>query len=261
MTLLRLAYIDRYRDRHGKLRHYYRRKGMRFPLPGRPGEPEFMAAYEAAAAQFDNGTSPQVDRANAGTFDALATDYYQSPAFLSLRASTKTTYRGIIDRWRSDNGRKRVAHLKRQHVTKFIADKMQSSGPWAANNLLSLLKLLMRFAVENEWRADDPTQGVRSIRAKTQGFPTWSEEDIVMFEKRWPKGSRERLAMALLLYTGQRRGDVVRMGWQHVSGDTIRVTQSKTGVSLVIPLHAELSDVLAETPRANMTFQIGRAHV
>jgi integrase len=80
------------------------------------------------------------------------------------------------------------------------------------------------------------------------------EEDIAAFEARWPIGTRQRLALALLLYTGQRRGDVVRMGRQHISGDAIRVVQGKTGASLLIPIHRELKQAIADTPNGNLTF-------
>ena len=49
MTLIRLPYVQEYRDRHGKARRYFRRPGFnRVTLPGTPGSPQFMAAYEAA---------------------------------------------------------------------------------------------------------------------------------------------------------------------------------------------------------------------
>ena len=54
---------------------------------------------------------------------------------------------------------------------------------------------------------------------------TWTEEEITQFEERWPNGTRERLAFALLLYTGQRGSDVYRMTWADVAGDVIRVAQ------------------------------------
>lgn len=119
-----------------------------------------------------------------------------------------------------------------------------------------ILQILCRFAVDNEWRRDDPTIGIRPLRAKVEGFVSWSEEDIAAFETRWAVGTRQRLAMALLLYTGQRRSDVVGMGRQHVTGDAIRVVQSKTGAALVIPMHRELREVLKDTPRTNLTFLI-----
>lgn len=249
-----LAYVLSYRDRHGKQRHYYRRQGRRFPLPGKPGEPEFMRAYEDAAARFV-GIQPAHSRIPlAGTWDALAVAYYRSPDFQTLRKTTQTTYRGIIDRWRGEHGAKRVAHLERRHVQEHMAKAMEVSGPHAANNLRNMLKALCRYAVENEWRRDDPTVSVRPIRAKSAGFLSWSDEAIATFEKKYPAGTREHLALTLLLYTGQRRGDVVRMGRQHVSGDSIRVVQGKTGANLMIPMHAALRKAIADTPKTNLTF-------
>lgn len=88
-----------------------------------------------------------------------------------------------------------------------------------------------------------------------KGFTDWPDEAIAAFEKRWPSGTRERLALCLLLYTGQRRGDMVRMGRQHRSGDNIRVTQNKTGVSLVIPMHARLvAEIDASAAKDQLTF-------
>jgi integrase len=254
MATLKLEYVHSYRDRHGKQRHYYRRQGLRFALPGRPGEPEFMRAYEEAAARYVDTRPAHSAVAAAGTVDALCLSYYRSPEFTELRDATKRTYRGIIDRWRQKHGAKRVKLLERRHIKEHIANAVETSGPHAANNLRMILQILCRFAVDNEWRRDDPTIGVRPVRTKSEGFAAWSEEDIAAFEKRWTKGTRQRLALALLLYTGQRRGDVVRMGHQHLTGDAIRVVQGKTGASLLIPMHRELRLAIADTPRNNLTF-------
>ena len=86
------------------------------------------------------------------------------------------------------------------------------------------------------------------------GFVAWSDVDIAAFLKHWSAGTRERLALSLLLYTAQRRGDVVRMGSQHVHGDTIHVVQSKTGAQLVIPMHPELRRVLDGAQGGAATF-------
>src|SRR5262249_46599514 len=63
-------------------------------------------------------------------------------------------------------------------------------------------------------------------------------------------------ALALLLHTGQRRGDVIRMGWQHRRGDSIFVRQEKTGTSLIRTMHHELIEALVATPRTNLTFLV-----
>ena len=69
-------------------------------------------------------------------------------------------------------------------------------------------------------------------------------------------GTKARLALVLGLRTGQRKGDVLRMGWQHVTGDSIAVRQEKTGTPLMIPMHPELKAALASVPRTNLTFLV-----
>jgi integrase len=67
-------------------------------------------------------------------------------------------------------------------------------------------------------------------------------------------GSKAHLALSLFLYTGQRRSDVVRMGWQHVNGNLLSVVQDKTGEFLKIPFHPKLAAALSAMPRTNLTF-------
>jgi integrase len=97
-----------------------------------------------------------------------------------------------------------------------------------------------------------PTTGVKV--PDTEGFKTWDEDHIASFEAAHPVGSRARLAMSLLLYTAQRRSDVIRMGPQHIRHGVIEVRQRKTGTSLCIPVHPELREVLDKTPSLHMTF-------
>jgi integrase len=55
-----------------------------------------------------------------------------------------------------------------------------------------------------------------------------------------------------LLYTGQRRSDVVKMSWRDIDGDIIRVTQKKTNTKLEIPLHPDLKSLLADWPKRHV---------
>ena len=108
------------------------------------------------------------------------------------------------------------------------------------------------------FRSDDPTRFVRRARITSEGHRSWSEVDIEMFRARHQLGSRERLALELLLNTGQRRSDIVRMGRQHVRERTISVRQQKTGKRLDIPLHQDLAAAIAATPSGQMAFLVGR---
>lgn len=256
VATIKLPYVHTYTDVRGKRRTYYRRQGRRYVLPGLPGSAEFMEAYAAADAMFaDRPQSPIVRRApKIGTIEAVVQSYYESASFLGLKPSTKTTYRGIIDKFREEHGSKRISHLERRHVVDIVSKKLASSGPSASNNLLRMIRMLCEYASELGLIRHNPTTGVRKVRSSSQGFATWTESDIEKYEKRWPLGTRERLAFALLLYTGQRRGDVVRMGRQHIESDVLTITQSKTNETVSIPLHPELRGVIASTPKDQLTF-------
>jgi integrase len=113
---------------------------------------------------------------------------------------------------------------------------------------------MMQHAVEINLRADDPTRDVKAISVDSDGYHSWSDDEIAEFEKQHPIGSRARLALALLLFTGQRRSDVVRMGRQHVRDGVLSVRQQKTGTELAIPVHPALADIIANTPSGHMTY-------
>ncbi|RWR12041.1 tyrosine-type recombinase/integrase [Paenirhodobacter populi] len=246
-------YCQGFEDRHGKVRWYYRRPGFpRVPLPGLPWTPEFMAAYEAA----QNGEKLEIakDRNVPGSIAALVASFYQTSDFKGLSDSTKATYRGIIERFRADHGHRLAKEMQLQHVQNIVAKKADT--PAAANNLLRMIHLLMRHAVDLGWRRDDPTRGVRKVRNKTEGFLTWEEEHITAFEAHHKPGTRAHLALSLLLYTGQRRSDVVRMGRQHVRNGVLSITQQKTGQDVHIPLHSDLRVILDALPLDNLSFLV-----
>jgi integrase len=256
-------FVHGFIDRHGKPRFYFRRAGFKkVPLPGLPWSPEFMEAYEEALA----GQRAQVgaNRVKDGTIRALAASYFASPAYRSsLRPNSQRVYRSAIDvfcrnvdRDGAAYGDKMVAGLRREHVVKIIASKADT--PQSANFLLKVLRALVRQAVEIGLRSDDPTEGVRPLKFKSDGHHAWSEKEITQFEQTHPLGSRERLAFALLLHTGQRRSDVIRMGYQHMQDGLLRVRQEKTGAELVIPVNAELAEAIAASPGGNLTFLITR---
>jgi integrase len=148
-----------------------------------------------------------------------------------------------LERFREKHGEKSVATLP-QNFVRLTLDRMR---PFAARNLLKALRGLLTFAVAEGFRADDPTAGLRLPKAKSGGIHTWTEGEIEQFESHYPTSTKERLALALLLCTAQRTGDVVRMGRQHICDGAIAVRQNKTGARLLIPiaeaLRKELSGV------------------
>jgi integrase len=249
MTTIRLRYVDRFVDRHGHARHYFRRPGCkRIPLPGVPGSAEFMAAYNAALAGEDAPAMRPKSRGEPDTFNRLAAQYFASPDFFRLRPRTQHVYRLVIDRFLADHGHRKVAEMRREDVKKIMG--LKSATPGSANDLLKKIRTLIKFAIDAGWRTDDPTLRIKAF--PEHEFHTWTEDEIARYEERWPIGSRERTAFALHLYTGQRRADVARMAWTEVAGNAISVVQGKTGARLTIPLHPHLSAALRAWPRKHM---------
>ena len=253
MTRIKLDYVHEYCDRHGKLRRYFRRPGFkRIALPGAPGSDEFMTAYQLALA----GQPPRVEigagRTKLGTVNAAIVGYYSSLAFHSLAPGTQKMRRAILERFRGEHGDKRIALLPREFIIRTLGKKK----PFAARNWFKTLRGFMEFVVAENFRADDPTHGVKLPRARAGGFHTWTEAEIAQFEERHPIGTRPRLALALLLYTAQARVDVVGIGPQHNRGGEIVLRRQKTGRARQIPLHQELRKVLDATPGQHLTYLV-----
>ena len=80
--------------------------------------------------------------------------------------------------------------------------------PAQARNFLDAMRGLFKWAKSAQHVSVDPTEGVANPkRKKGAGFPVWTEADIEAYYKRWPLGTKERVWLDVLLFTGLRRGD------------------------------------------------------
>src|SRR5215472_11337171 len=232
---------------------YLRRRGYPLvPLPGLPWSPSFMAAYEKAMS--GPRTAIGAGRIKPGSVHAVVSAYLDSQKFFgSKSAGTQRMRRGILERFRAPpNGDRPFALLPAEWIEK----RLDALPPHAARSWLASLRSLCQFAIKHGYRRDDPTAAIKLESLKGNGFHTWTEDEIARFEAHHPIGSKPRLALALLLYTGQRRSDVVRMGRQHIKAGVLTVRQGKTGAELAIPVHAYLRAVLDATPSEHLTFLV-----
>jgi integrase len=239
MIDVHLRYVHRFVDRHGIERFYFRRYGLRTPLPS-PGSPAFMPAYQAA---LDGVPPPAVPvgaaRTAPGTVAAAVVGYYASRNFLALAVETKAHYRIVLEQFRADHGPKPLALLERKHVEAILAAK--AATPDMANSLLKRIRALMQFAVSAGMITVDPTIGIKPMKKRnTGGFKVWSEDSIAAYRAHHAIGTSPRLALELLIGTIQRRGDVVRLGRQHLDRGVLAFRQHKTKTEMVIPILPEL---------------------
>lgn len=249
-------YVSCYRDRHDTLRWRYRRTGFsQSQTAALFGSEEWWAWY----AQACNGQAIDLaaNRLKSGTIHALSVAYYSSADFQGLKPRTQRTYKGILDRYRDKYGDNPADLLEPRHIRAQM-DKMAET-PAAANNMLKVLRALMRFAFERGMVRSDPTAGVKMLRYQVEGFHTWTEVEIEAFEACWPVGTKERLALDLLLYTAQRSGDVRVMTVPQVQGGRVLVRQEKTGQMVDIPLHSQLEASLATRQVGHMVLLTNRS--
>jgi integrase len=139
----------------------------------------------------------------------------------------------------------------------------RAATPHAANNFLKAMRGFFAWAFEDKLVAIDPTKDVKNLVGANDadGFHTWTQEELDRFEARWPIGSRERLAFDLLLYTGLRRGDAVRVGVQHLRDGTITIRaekhrRGKVGEQVSIPMLPPLAASIAATMTGDLTFLV-----
>jgi integrase len=253
MTRIRLSYVNAFRDRHGKLRHVFRRRGFKkVSLPGQPGSEEFMAAYQAAFAGVEAKLEIVAGRTTPGTVNAAIVDYYTSTTFQELSAGSKKQIRSILERFRNAHSDKRLHLLERQHIVKLLGELR----PHARTNWLSALRGLLAFAVTQGFIKENPAIGIKFKKRKTEGHRPWTDEEIAQYEATYPIGTKARLALALPLYTALRKSDFLRVGPQHICDGVLRVTQQKTGEALQLPIRPELQEIIAATPCDHMTFLV-----
>jgi integrase len=252
-----LEYVQGFKDRHGKQRFYFRRRGYkRVALKGEPGSVEFAKSYAKAKGE---GVRPdKVAKEGPRSIGALISEYYQSEAYLPLATSTKKDYRNILERFREKHGTKPVADVERGHINKILHGL--AATPGAASNLRKRLRAIFDLAYELDWRDEHSPHPVvtpkkkRARSEKTKGFPAWSDDEIAKFEAFYASGTRERLAFALLLYSAQRRSDVAVIGRQHVKNGRISVAQIKGDERLWIPIHPALQVELDKAPKGGLAF-------
>lgn len=248
-AIVRLKGVSSYTDVRGKLRWRYRIKGKTFSLRGQPGSPEFMKSHNAAIS----GAPIRPKHVLPYSIRDLVANYRAGTEFDALRDSTRQTYSRFLSRIVDDFGDLDATVIETSYV-RAIRDKYGKGAPTAGNRALSLMSILMDYACELEWIDQNPCRGVRKIKTKrSSGFHSWTDKEIDQFKQAYGEGTKERLALMLMLHTAQRGSDICRMGPQHVSNGLLRVTQKKTGETLYIPLS---SDLRAEIVRhsKSMTF-------
>lgn len=256
-------------DRHGKRRVRFNRHSWSMYLHGTPWSESFMRAYAAALdgqKALQNGNA--FERTPSNTLGALIKAYLDpasSSLFKTRAPETQRTQRNILESFAREHGSKPL-YLDRngQRTMLLTPERLQgivnakAATPFGQRNFLNTVRAIFQWARSEGRIPLDPTAGVTRVKVKTTGYPAWTEAEIARFEAVHQIGSKARLAFALLLYTGQRRGDVVQLGRLHIQPDpqwshgVLVLDQGKTEggdeAHLEIPVHPKLREIIDATP-------------
>jgi integrase len=238
------------RNRFGTVVWYVRiGKGPRVRIRGEYGSTEFNRDYCDAIA----GKAPQnTTRTNSGSLAWLIARYRDSRAWAGLSVATRRQRDNTFARVVEAAGDCQFSGISKKVIVAGL-DRRRAT-PFAAHDFLKTMRGLFHWAKESDLVKVDPTEGISGSLPRTEGFHTWTEDEIARFETRWPIGSRERLALAVLLYTGLRRGDASTLGRQHIRDSVLTFRTAKTGSQIVIPLLPELAAVIAATKTGDLAF-------
>jgi integrase len=217
------------------------------------GTPEFWTAYHAwlRGEQIEQAVAAVTARTGAGTINNAVGLYLGSTAFAQRVPSEATRQRqtSTLKKFCTLVGDKPLALLDRKYIDKLLQD-MPTVG--VARTLLITLRPFLEWAVTEQMIEADPTAGIKIKLPKSDGHDTWTDEQIAQFGARWPIGTKERLALVLLVHTGQRRSDIIRMGRKHASNGVLAIKQSKRTragqMTVEIPMHPELVAAIDACP-------------
>ena len=246
-------FVYREKTRHQRQVYYFRKgKEQRTRLPDY-GSSEFDKAYTAALTQSE---TPKKRHAGQGSLEWLIARYRQTSTYLALSLATRKQRDNIFENVVKKSGHVAYKAISRKNIVE--GREKRAKTPAQSRNFLDAMRGLFAWAGEAELIPEDPTLGVKNPkRPKSGGFAAWNDEDVARYEVHWPEGSKERVWLHVLLYTGLRRGDAIMLGRQHVRDGVATLRTEKTLMEVHLRIFPQLAATLATGPTGDLAFIVG----
>jgi YD repeat-containing protein len=252
----RPPHLQRHVTRHGRAVWYVRiGRGRRIRIRAPIGSPGFDAEYQGAVQELQAGKPAQQDgRRPIGSLAWLVERYRETGAWTSLSLATRRQRENIVKHVLESAGNQPVSKITKPHIVAG-RDRRAKDAPFQARHFVDTMRGLFRWAVEAGFVRVDPTASVSDpTLPASAGFPVWTEADVAAYQKRWPIGTRQRVWLDVLLYTGLRRGDAVRLGRQHIRDGVGTIKTEKTDTEVTLPILPVLAKTLAAGPCGDLAF-------
>lgn len=252
----RPPHLHRETTRHGRTVWYVRiDRGPRIRIKAAFGTPEFDSEYQDA---IKGNPRQRKGSPGVGTLAWLIARYKETTDWSVLSRATRRQRDNIFKHVIESAGRE--SHSKITATTIAAGRDRRAAKPAAARHFIVAMRGVFRWALQAGYVKTDPTSSVAPPRRKkNDGFMKWEEDHVAAYEKRWPIGTRERVWLDVLLYTGLRRGDAVRLGRQHVRDGiaTLRTEKSGFTVEVNLPILPVLQATLSAGPVGDLAFIVG----
>jgi integrase len=206
-------------------------------LPGKPGDPEFVAAYNAAVAERIQ--PPQ------GSLLTILQSFQASSDWDELAERTRRDYVKliqIIEREFSDFPLSGLSDQRTRGIFMEWRDKRAKASRRQADYGWQVLARILSWAHGRGLVPANPCEKGGRLYRGSRAECVWTDADEVAFLASAPR--HLHLPLILALWTGQRQGDLLRLAWQQYDGQVIRLQQGKTGTRVVIPVGAPLKMAL-----------------
>jgi integrase len=228
----RPPHLQREITRHGKTVWYVRvGHGPRVRIRADYGTPEFDSEYRAALS----GAPARKAAPSSNSLEWLLTRYRETTAWTDLSAATRRRRDNIFTGVIETAGHEAYARIAQ--ATILAGRERRAKTPHQARHFLDAMRGLFRWAHKAGMVKVDPMVGVENPPRKTgEGFIPWTEAHMAAYEARWRIGTRQRVWLDVIAYTGLRRGDAVRLGRQHVRNGVASIKTEKSGFTLEVSL-------------------------
>lgn len=263
---------DKYRD--GSTRLVFRKDGRKVTLPGPSGSDAFWDAYALAKAGKQVVTTdakPRAPKAADGTLEAIFQAYCRSAFFKENDTLTQKDKISVFESIFAEPlvpGKPLtfrtcpVKSLTKKHMTALRDRKAGFST--AANKRLTYMHRVFKWAVGADLMATNPAAGIERVSIRKGGYHTWTVDEVRMYEAKWPVGTKQRLALAIIGFAGLRISDACQLGKQHLHDGWIKKLQHKNQKRLPkmieVPILPQLQAAIDACPSTGMTLLETRAH-
>ena len=211
------------------------------------------------AAEYGEQRADGIDPALTPTFEleqmtiqGLAHEFmerWSKPRKKSWRQDERILNRDVLPKL----GAILLTDFKRAHLRPILEGKVNDDKPMSANMILSIVRKMLNWAVDNDYMVANPLAGMTQPHTPVAKDRVLSDQEIKTFWTVYADpDARERLplstamALRMILVTAQRPGEVSGMCWSEVDGDwwNLPAERAKNGLAHRVPLSTAALSIL-----------------